>query len=374
MSESKNKRSWVVPALLGAVVAAGVCAVFAVAGWFFFVQNNLVAIETPEPIAQFLIPTASPTQATATLLPTVALTPASIPPTAAPSATRGAPPPAPTQPRPTATLGPITGKIAFSVDRGESPEEKSLWIMNADGSNAKKILERASSPAFSPDGTKIAYYHWSDGIWIANADGTNARQIVFQREAKYVAWSHDGRWIAFSSKLVANGNVTVDAVMADAVTPDTSNRRTIAVGDVPSWSFDDRQIALHTCKASTCGIHKVSSEGGDPILVTGDAGGNPSWSPDGRKILYQVEANQVKQLFVVNADGTGKKQLTQGSSRHVDGQWSSDGNYIFYRSPDSDKWAIWRMNADGTNPVKLIDDAPPADEGFEKLAVLTSAK
>jgi len=370
MSESKNKRAWVVPALLGATAAAGVCVIFAVAGWFFFIRNNLVAIETPEPIAQFLIPSASPTQATATLLPTVALTPVLTATTAAPSATRSAPVAAPTQPRPTATLGPITGKIAFSVDRGDRPEDKSVWIMNVDGSGAKKILDWASAPAFSPDGTKIAYYHWNDGIYVAGTDGSNPQKIVGETNAKQVAWSHDGRWIAFRSWPNSSGNEYVDAVLTDG-----TGRRRISIGSTPAWSLDDHVLALTACRGTACGVHRVSSDTGDPVPLTTDAGGNPAWSPDGKKILYSVESNQVKQLFVMNADGSDKKQLTSGASMHVSGQWSSDGNYIFYRTPESGSWAIWRINADGTHPIKLIEDTPPSiDWPYEKLAVLTSTK
>lgn len=373
MSAPKNNRSWLVPALLGAGMAVIVCGFIGVAAWYFLIVRNSVALETPEPIAQFILPTATSTQPTATLLPTAAVAPGSGATVTAPatSSTRAAPAPAPTQPRPTATLGPITGKIAFSVDRGDRPEDKSIWIMNVDGTGAKKILDWGSSPAFSPDGSKIAYYRWSDGIWIANVDGTSPLKILGETNAKQLAWSHDGHWIAFRSWPNSSGNEYVDAVM-----PDGSGRRRISVGSTPVWSLDDQVLALTACRGTTCGVHRVGSGGGgDPVPLTTDAGGNPAWSPDGKRILYSVESNQVKQLYVINADGSDKKQLTSGASMHVSGQWSSDGNYIFYRTPESGMWAIWRMNADGTHPLKLIEDAPPSvDWPFEKLAVLTSPK
>jgi hypothetical protein len=68
-------------------------------------------------------------------------------------------------------------RIAYSVLAGDSPEGHSIWIMNADGSDAKQLVPIASSPAFSPDGKLIAYYHWTDGIYVANADGTNPHKI-----------------------------------------------------------------------------------------------------------------------------------------------------------------------------------------------------
>ncbi len=363
MANRTNERSWLIPVATVVVTALGICGLISIAGLYFFYGPGSVETRPQIPVAIYLTSTK-----TATILPTMPLIVTNTPATlstvtriAAPSATR---------PAATATPGAVSGKIAFSIDRGERPEDKFIWLMNADGGGAKQILDRASSPAFSPDGSLIAYYHWTDGIYIANAaDGSNQRKIVGETNAKYLSWSHDGKWIAFRSQPAVNGNVYVDAVLIDG-----TGRRNIAVGDSPSWSFDDRMIALQTCKATACGIHRVSSEGGDPIPITNDAGGNPAWSPDGKKILYQLEAGDVKQLFVVNVDGTGKKQLTSGASLHVDGQWSSDGNYIFYRSTESGSWAIWRMNADGSRPVKLIEDTPPVDWPYEKLAVLTLTK
>lgn len=259
-------------------------------------------------------------------------------------------------------------RIAFSVDRGTNEAGKSVWLANGDGSEPKQLLTQASSPAFSPDGSLIAYYHWNDGIYIANADGTNPRKILGESNAKYLAWSHDGKWIAFSSQPSQQDNAPVNI---DAIKPDGSGRRTIVIGGrQPAWSPDDSQIAFTSCRGSDCGIFKASSAGGDSgKLVIGELASNPAWSPSGDKILYQADADNVKQLFVVNADGTGKKQLTSGLVPHVGAQWSPDGTAIFYRSPEGGTWGIWKMNADGSNPVKLANDVQPVDWAYERLAL-----
>ena len=104
-------------------------------------------------------------------------------------------------------------------------------------------------------------------------------------------------------------------------------------------------------------------------LIAGEFGASPAWSPDGTKIVYQAETDQVKHLFLINPDGTGKKQITRGTSPQVGAQWSPDGTAIYYRSPEGGNWGIWKMNADGSNPVKLVSDAPPPDWAFERVAV-----
>jgi len=259
-------------------------------------------------------------------------------------------------------------RIAFSVERGGRPEDKFVWLMNVDGSDPKQLLTQASSPAFSPDGSLIAYYHWNDGIYIANADGTNPRKILGESNAKYLAWSHDGKWIAFSSQpsLQENSPINIDAIRVDG-----SGRRIIVVGGTqPTWSPDDKQIAFATCRGPDCGIYKASSAGGDAgTKIVGELGSNPAWSPNGNTIVYQADVDGVKQLFIVNVDGTGKKQLTSGTVPHVGAQWSPDGSAIYYRSPEGGSWGIWRMNADGSNPTRIANDVQPVDWAYERLAL-----
>jgi len=74
-------------------------------------------------------------------------------------------------------------------------------------------------------------------------------------------------------------------------------------------------------------------------------------------------------LFIVNVDGTGKKQLTSGTVPHVGAQWSPDGSAIYYRSPEGGSWGIWRMNADGSNPTRIANDVQPVDWAYERLAL-----
>jgi Tol biopolymer transport system component len=259
-------------------------------------------------------------------------------------------------------------RVAFSIERGAGPEDKSVWIANADGSDAKQLLAQASSPVFSPDGSMIAYYHWNDGIYVANSDGSNAHKILGESNAKYLAWSHDGRWLAFASQpsLKEGSPVNIDAVRVDG----GGRRPIVSGGTQPSWSPDDTMIAFATCRGADCGIFKASSNGGDAgTKVIGELGSNPAWSPDGGKILYQADADGVKQLFVVNADGSGKKQLSTGTVPHVGAQWSFDGTTIFYRAPEGGSWGIWKMNADGTNPAKIVNDVMPVEWAYERLAL-----
>ena len=362
---SSNRTTWLLAGLVGCVVFCIAVAVLGGAGYFIFGSGGFQTTSlspTETRVATVLTPVIAPT---ATLLPTV-------PPP--PSPTLGVL--TPTLPAsiptigvalPTRTTAPVRplGKLAFSVNRGDPPPDKHVYVMNADGSGAKQVLDRASSPVLSPDGTKIFYYHWEDGIFVANVDGTEQRKIVGETNAKFMSMSHDGRWLAWTVQPSKNAPKSIDAVLQDG----TGRRNIVNGGAYPSWSPDDTQLVFHSCRDTSCGLFKVNSAGGDSVMFTTDVGASPAWSPNGQRIVYSIEVDGVKQIFIINANGTGKKQLTTTAAHHVGANWSLDGNFIFYRSPEGGNWAIWRMTADGTNPTKLLDNVPPTDEAFEKIAV-----
>ena len=375
MPPKQNRTPWIFAGVLGCLVVCLLVAVVGGGAYFVLGQPKttpIVQLATPFSVAPTVAPVSAPTQPPVVAQPTQV--PTAAPPTQAPAAgqpTAAAQPTlAPVVPTAAATSAPPkpavpTGRLAFTIRKGDRPEDNYIWIMNADGSGAKQILDRASEPAFSPDGTKIAYYHWTDGLFVANVDGTNPKKILGESNAGYLSWSHDGRWIAFSVRPGSSGNIATDAIA-----PDGTGRRPVVIGWSPSWSPDDTQLVFQTCRGSQCGIYKAPSAGGDAVPIVTDDGGLPSWSPDGKRIVYQKDVDGQKQLFLINPDGTGKKQLTSGAALHVDANWSPDGNFIFYRSPEGGQWGIWRMNADGSNPVKIANDMPPGDWPYDRIAVI----
>lgn len=289
---------------------------------------------------------------------------------AKPTNTKGAaPPPAP---------GALTGHVAFSVrlpwvdlTRGEA-FTRQIWVMNADGSGAHQILERARWPAFSPDGTRMAYFELDTGLHLADANGGGGKVAVSGGGICCYSWSPDGQWIAYTDSINSNKptgplkKVKVDTAF------NYGNQNIIDLGVkglAPAFSPDGKQIAFGGCltNSSTCGIFVISADGGTPRVLTQDYGGNPHWSPKGDKIVYHAGvANEGRnQVFVVDADGKNKKQLTT-STRGNDGQpiFSRDGTRIFYRSDqDGTEWAIYVMNADGSGKKKLYGPVP-ADQDF----------
>ena len=96
-------------------------------------------------------------------------------------------------------------------------------------------------------------------------------------------------------------------------------------------------------------------------MITRDGGANARWSPDGKRIVYQANDDSGhRQVFVANADGAGRKQLTFGKGNDGQPVFSADGNFIYWRSDqDGKNWGIFVMRADGTNPRLIIPNVPP---------------
>lgn len=254
--------------------------------------------------------------------------------------------------------------MVYSVVTGNEPKFQTLWVANANGANARQILTHGLWPILSPDGTKIAFFGRfegkSEGLYIANVDGSNPVLIVIDSGACCFDWSHNGEWIVYTVSPKANrpgGPISMIKI-------DGAYKTIVALGVVgngPAFSPDDKQIVYAGClpNTSNCGLIIVPAGGGTPRLVTSDNGGNADW--EARGIVYQATDNASHlQIYSVNPDGSGKKQLTNGKSNDGQPAWSRDGGTIFWRSDQNGTaWAIYAMNADGSNPRKLIDNVPP---------------
>jgi dipeptidyl aminopeptidase/acylaminoacyl peptidase len=204
---------------------------------------------------------------------------------------------------------------------------------------------------------KIAFGSGLAGVQTVNPDGAGRTSVMSGFDP---AWTADGGRLAFVD--THGPNFETDVYVSEA---DGSNRTQVthegvcpgpdACGmvDAPSWSPDGRKIAYDV----------VTYEGGTyrewisvMDLATGKTskiGSNlylPAWSPDGSKIALSPEGGGIA---VAHADGTDYTVLTGGLDFHP--SWSPDGNKIaFFRAENYDQ--LYTMNADGTNQVRLTNE------------------
>jgi Tol biopolymer transport system component len=138
-------------------------------------------------------------------------------------------------------------KIAFQAYRDGNPE---IYIMNADGSNQTRLTASTGfdgTPAWSPDGRIVFASNrgGADGIWVMNADGSGLTQLTWQANSTLPAWSPDGSQIAYSAD--SNGDGWMELWLMNA---DGSNQHMLISYGSPydalarSWSPDGHYIAF----------------------------------------------------------------------------------------------------------------------------------
>jgi serine/threonine protein kinase len=261
------------------------------------------------------------------------------------------------------------GKIAYSVATSELPENHSIWIANVNGTDARMVIEIAMWPALSPDGKQIAFYRLRDsGIYTANSDGSNVRKVLGYSNTCCVQWSPDAKRLAYFQGDLRKFGGSIFIANADGTNPTE-----IAIGFNPAWSPDGNRLVYTSCQPNTtqCGIFVIELRTKSPTILTRDNGANPQWSPRGDKIVYQADDGKGHiNVFMVNPDGTGLKQLTFGRGNDGQPTWSRDGNFIFWRSDQNGSgWGLYSMRADGSGARLIINNIPASSNwGRESLS------
>ena len=334
------------------------------------IPRNTTALPAPgEPTA-----TPTPLEPTATLAPAEP-TATLAPPEPTATATPPEPTATPAPPEPTATTKPAARapslKSYFAVYtgyKGPDLQDYNLWGMNGDGSGAFQIegAGRASEPAFSPDGKKFVFYHWTDGLYVWDLAKETSRRIVDNSEAAFATWSPNGTRLAYANLF---GRPEIFIVNADG-----SDNHPLTPGLRPNWSLKGGFIGYDTCENNKCGIFRINPDGGGKRQLTDDGGGGAAVSPAGDRIAYWSSTDGDFEIYVINADGSGKRQLTKNQGNDALPAWSPDGRIIYYLSDQNGKaWAVMAMNADGSGQRKIIGTNASSDPvrgwQYQRIAV-----
>ncbi len=245
------------------------------------------------------------------------------------------------------------GKLAFLSSSGSSE----IIIMNPDGSGRFRF-QSGSSPVWSPDGLTLAFTNSSYELIVINADGTGLRKLpVSAPYPSSPTWSPDGTRIAFYGPFGLH-TINIDG---------TNERRltevlpTLQAGGRLRWSPDGSRFLFGNSGWNNGGIATIYLDGTGFTPLTRPADNsrvydlNPSWSPDGSLIVFaRSQFFASANIYVMNADGSGTKQLTTGTFQEDAPIFSPDGKQIAF----SRNGEIWMMNDDGTNQRQISNEKP----------------
>jgi Tol biopolymer transport system component len=247
-----------------------------------------------------------------------------------------------------------------------------IFLVSETGDDLVNLTNHPASdvnPVWSPDGLSLAFESNRDGatnIYTMTAAGENVRNIsAIERRATEPDWSPDGRSITFQGETVSSIDIYV-VNLADL------SRRNLTNSDglnyYPRYSPDGTRIAFLSDRTGRLALHVMNADGSDQKWITEISGVDASftlkWSPDSRIILYSFSFGGLRDLFRINADGSGRINLTNHPSDDVLGDWSPDGKEIIFQSNRIGVFWIYRMNADGGNLVRITSGNDESDASY----------
>ena len=248
-----------------------------------------------------------------------------------------------------------------------------------------RLIRTGVFPAFSPDGRRLAVHTGLAGIFhntivVMNSNGTN-RHAIFEdpnQNAVAPAWSPSGDRIAFGLGEYNLGTTAGVESHVVSVSPDGSDLRSLTAGvngnnGFPSWSPDGKQLVYRSAAGSGKSLMILDVGSGERRSLTGGLSSDnfPAWSPKGDLIVFTSDRDGDWELYTIRPDSSGLRRLTNVPGNDAHPSWSPDGQWIAFASARGgfkDEMArgvgggqgagdILVMRFDGSDVRRLTDDS-----------------
>jgi Tol biopolymer transport system component len=258
----------------------------------------------------------------------------------------------------------VPGNVAFFSARDGNNE---IYVMTWDGRQPLRVTTDAASdvdPAMSPNGRDIAFTSNRTGnndIFIVGSTGGSAVNLTSNAGTDgWPRWSPDGRHIAFHSN--RDGNFEIYVMDSDGRSP-TRLTSYPGVDQYPDWSPDGQEIVFR--RDTDINVMELATGAVRRLTEALPLNQMPAWSPNGQQIAFMSTRDGYPSVFLMNADGSGQRNLTPKGAGDADADWisrapswSTSGRQIFFMSSRPSTaldTEIFVMNPDGTGVMRLTN-------------------
>jgi TolB protein len=258
--------------------------------------------------------------------------------------------------------GVFSTRIAYVVKRGSRYE---LQIADADGAGEETALasfEPIISPAWSPDGRRLAYVSFENKkpvVYVHSLlDGKRQVAANFRGSNSAPAWAPDGKTLAVSLSREGGSQIFL-------INPDGSGLRRLtsstAIDTEPRYSPDGRWIYFTSDRGGSPQIYRMPAAGGEPQRVTFEGSYNvsPRLSPDGRTLGYITRNGGKFQVALLDL-ANRQVQIITDSDRDESPSFAPNGRMILHAAVINGRGVLSAVSADGRFKQRL-SGAPGAD-------------
>jgi TolB protein len=262
----------------------------------------------------------------------------------------------------------VPGIFATRIAYVAQPRLGKQWVLevaDADGENVVHAFtsrEPIISPAWSPDGTKVAYvsYHQNKPIIYVQDLITGSVRLLSNQKGNNSApaWSPDSATVAMA--LSKDGNTEVYSIRADG----SGLRRLTnnpSIDSEPRFSPDGQTIYFMSDRSGGAQIYKMGASGGEATRVTFGGGQNfsPRISPDGKTLAYISQRNGGQSLYVMDLASGQELRLADEAGEP---SFAPNGKYIMYRSGIGSQQTLAVVSVDGRVKQRLTTRAGNIEE------------
>lgn len=267
--------------------------------------------------------------------------------------------------------------LAFSEPRADRSYNPRIALISLDDLSIRPLTspvvqEYDCEPAFSPDGSRVAFERGSSGglskdLYVIPVAGGEPQRLTFDNSwGGSPAWTQEGADIVFSSN--RGGQMNLWRISANGGPPSLV-AGVSAIAYAPSISRKGRLLAYEH-DTFTTGIWRISlrdqmHSSGRPTTVTtarGMINTRPSFSPDGKKIVFESDCLGFSDIWYCDRDGFNCAQLTSLHGTAGTARWSPDGHRIAFEFQSQHYYDVYVLEVPNGRPRRLIT-FPEADNG-----------